>query len=388
MGTVPVTRLAALLGPLTVVLGLVTAGPAAGEPLRPGVIEPAGAAVLSAELQWSALADTFDELGATPDPLHAAADAASVLSWRVTVEGWHGPDVPGLVADLLAGVHPDGGYGLTQAWDAYQDGTVNPATTSYTATTAGHVGPVLLAGYQAGAVPLLAVRRAIDWVLDLPRSHRDRCIPYSNSPFDRDRPCVWNVHFGAADWVLHASRVTGYRTADARRLAGVALSWLDAVRQDPVTGYWPYSSAGGPPQDISHQLWTATAVDHLRGTRVAVPLMLSRPLWRAQARRMHDSTVASAMAAIAGYDCRYATDPTVLAYSRSTEHGSPFLFKALATQARVVLHGCFPPGQVGTVGTGRRPLGAAGAGRRPPGAAGTGRRPPGTPGVPTLAGLG
>jgi hypothetical protein len=163
---------------------------------------------------------------------------------------------------------------------------------------------------------------------------------------------VWNVHFGAADWVLRASRATGYRLDDAGRLAQVAVSWLGVARADPATGYWPYSSAGGAPQDLGHQWWTASAVDNLTGTHDALSLMIRRPLWRVQARAVHDAAVAATMAGIARFDCRYATDPTVLAYALSTAGGTPYLFKALAVQDRIVLHGCFTPVRATTTGPG------------------------------------
>src|SRR5690606_11586345 len=138
--------------------------------------------------------------------------------------GWNSPRIPALVAALVATANPDGGFGLAEPWDAYQDGTVNPATTSYAATTAGHVGPVLLAGFVAGKVPREAVTRAMDSLIDLKRSYGGRCIPYSNSPYDFGKSCVWNVHFGAADWVLRASRATRHRWDDATKLAEIATS--------------------------------------------------------------------------------------------------------------------------------------------------------------------
>src|SRR5690606_16176781 len=202
-------------------------------------------------------------------------------------------------------------------------------------------GPVLLAGFVAGKVPREAVTRAMDSLIDLKRSYGGRCIPYSNSPYDFGKSCVWNVHFGAADWVLRASRATRHRWDDATKLAEIATSWRSMLKQNPVTGYWPYTAKGGAPQDIGHQLWTAVAVDSLVGTREATRKMLAGPLWRQQAARFRDDNVAGAVGSIALLDCTYAVDQTVLAYAPSTPRATPYVRKAISSQATAVLRTCF-----------------------------------------------
>lgn len=324
-----------------VVLMLAAGTPAIGEALHGPEIDPVTARSVRALHRWNTVASTFDVAGEAPDAFFVAADAASALTQTVRAHGWHAPEVPPLVAALVATANPDGGYGLAQPWDAYQDGTVNPATTSYTATTAGHVGPILLAGYQAGVIGEDVVDRALDWVLDLPRAQGNRCIPYSSSPDDLGRACVWNVHFGAAAWVKRASAATGHRPDDAAALVADATALLASTPLDPATGYLPYSSAQTRPQDIGHQLWTAVSIDTLRGSRDALDAMLGGPLWRVQAARFRDYNVASAMSGIALFDCRYATDALVLRYAASTARGNPYAYKALAAQAREVAGRCF-----------------------------------------------
>jgi hypothetical protein len=303
-----------------------------------------------ARQRWQEVAASFEEAGAAPDDFYVAADAASALRQEVRAAGWRSPRVPGLVAALLATANPDGGYGLARPWDAYQDGTENPATTSYTATTVGHVGPILLAGFVAGAVPATAVNRVLDWVLALPRSADNPCIAYSASPNDLGQPCVWNVHFGAAVWVRNASIATGHRRAEAAALVSAVVSTLAVARIDPVTGYLPYMAGDTRPQDIGHQLWTALSIDALRGNRQAFDAMLAGSLWRQQVERSHDYNVASAVGGIALLDCRYATDPVVLRYAGSTDGGHPYAFKALAVQAHQVVDTCFAPSGGSTPG--------------------------------------
>jgi len=326
---------------------LLAAGtPALGEALRgpgPTVVGPVGLRSIRAMQRWHSVAAAFDRAGATPDPLFVAADAASALAQEARANGWTSPAVPALVKVLVSTANPDGGFGLARSWDAFQDGSVNPATTSYTATTAGHVGPVLLAGFRAGVVSAPVVNRTLDWVLDLPRARGDRCIPYSASPNDLGEACVWNVHFGTAAWATQASAATGHRPADTAALAAGAVSMLTVARTDPTTGYLPYSSTQTRPQDIGHQLWTASSIDTLRGNRAAIDAMLAGPLWRVQAQRFRDYNVASAMSGIALFDCRYATDPLVLEFAASTARGNPYAFKALAAQARDVAGRCFTP---------------------------------------------
>ncbi|MDQ1288517.1 MAG: hypothetical protein QG622_2082 [Actinomycetota bacterium] len=331
--------------------GTALAGPASGEGLRQPVVDSARASHAQARSRWEEAAWTFETMGDRIDPLFVAADAASALAGEAQRAGWNSPAVPGLVDALVATAKPDGGFGLAREWDAFQDGTVNPDTTSYTATTAGHVGAVLLAGYTAGVVPVTVVNRAIDSILDLPRAPGDPCIPYSNSPHDLGRPCVWNTHFGSAAWVKEASGVTGHRRDDVTALISSVTSVLVTLRADPRTGYLPYSSAQTAPQDIGHQLWTANAIDYLRGDRTFLTVMVRKQFWRVQAGRSHDHVVASAMSGIALFDCRYATDPLVLTHASATHGGTPYAFKALATQARTVLGRCFGvPGDQGTSG--------------------------------------
>jgi hypothetical protein len=307
------------------------------------VVDPARTVRIQAEARWQEVVRTFEAAGARTDPVYVAANAASALNHEVREAGWSSPRIPALVAALTATANPDGGYGLARPWDAFQDGTVNPEATSYTATTAGHVGPTLLAGYLAGAVPEPVVERAIDSILDLPRAPRDVCVPYSSSPNDVGMPCVWNVHFGAAAWVKRASAATGHRRYATASLVADALTMLATITPDPATGYLPYASNRTEPQDIGHQLWTATSIDYLRGDKAALTEMVRKPFWRQQARRFRDYNVASAMSGIALFDCRYATDPLILAHAASMTNGNPYAYKALAAQAREVLARCFPP---------------------------------------------
>ena len=316
-------------------------GPAEGESFQRGMIDPTWDPVVGGKARWQEIVEVFASAGAQADQRYVAADAASALSYEVRRAGWSSPDVPARVNALLATANPDGGFGLAMAWDAFQDGTVNSATTSYTATTAGHVGPILLAGYRAGAVPAAAVNRALDSILNLPKAPGIGCIPYSNSPNDLATPCVWNTYFGAAAWVKRAGAATGHRPGDVAALVATATSVLATLTPDPDSGYLPYTSAQTLPQDLGHQLWTATSIDYLRGNRAARTEMLSKPLWRLQAVRAHDYNAASALGAIALFDCQYATDPFVLAYAASTSRGNPYAYKALAGQARDVLKYCF-----------------------------------------------
>ncbi len=93
--------------------------------------------------------------------------------------------------------HP---YGLGYEWDAFQDGTINAASTNYTITMSDHVGPVLLKGYKRGVVSaaeLSALVQALEKVPLADSLSPGICYAYSDDPNDRIG-CVHNVNASVA----------------------------------------------------------------------------------------------------------------------------------------------------------------------------------------------
>ncbi|GAA0898259.1 hypothetical protein GCM10009558_087330 [Virgisporangium aurantiacum] len=115
--------------------------------------------------------------------------------------GWQATATNFWMGRVYARQLPSGGFGLGYAWDWRNDGSVNPAGTAYTITTAGHVGRMLIEGYDDGGVPRDRVLRAVTSLLNTSTTAGGRCISYSDSPNDANKPCVFNVNATAA-WFL------------------------------------------------------------------------------------------------------------------------------------------------------------------------------------------
>lgn len=135
----------------------------------------------------------------------AYAEAAGAIG---NTYGWTDPRVQVYLNDVYALANPDGGYGLGYAYDFAGDGTVNPATTTYTVTLAGHVGPVLLAGYLHGVVPAAKVQTIVSLLMSTARINTPQgaCIAYSRSAND-NKPalCTHNANAGAGAFLLAAN---------------------------------------------------------------------------------------------------------------------------------------------------------------------------------------
>lgn len=309
----------------------------------------------AAQARWRALAARLDVAAAAgSDATHTAAYLAQRVSSTAQDTGWSSSATAAALSELLALQNPDGGFGLTVPWDAFQDGTVNPASTSYTVTTAGHVGWPLLAAYREGAVGPVPLERAVDSLLDS-TAHLENgtCLAYSTSPDDAQEPCVHNVNLGAAAFLAAVSRATPYRRGEISALVAAVASRLTRG-YDPATGYWVYMSGRSAPQDMSHQVYTATSADALDASFAAVSRMMARPWWRQPGGLLQSrSVVASSMISVAGRDCRYARSPGVLlGIERGAASGSPaFSTAGMSRTARAVIAQCFAPGAQSDVRT-------------------------------------
>ncbi len=239
-----------------------------------------------------------------------AADAASRLWRQAQISGWHSELTATRLQELLRLSTASGGYGLGREWDAFGDGTVNPVSTTYTVTTAGHVGWVLLEARRHDA-DAGALDRAIDALLAVPRLNGGQCLAYSDSAFDAVQPCVFNVSHGAAAFLVQARELSTHRAAEVDAvLAGLRRGLV--LGYDRVSGYWSYKAGDRAAQDISHQIYTARSVDVVSPGFGAVARMMARPWWRQPAGLTQPPiAVASAMVDVAR-DCDRARSPAVL----------------------------------------------------------------------------
>jgi hypothetical protein len=167
------------------------------------------------------------------------------------------------------------GYGIGVAYDAYGDGTVNPANTTYTITTSFHVGQVLIAGYDGGGVPAARVTEAVKAVLDTAQTAGGKCVAYSKHVNDSRKPCVWNVSaFGA--WFLWRAHQRGlYPAGRGDETLAKVRTWRDYVRAHYSTslGGWNYQEGGPNVIDDPGHLSATVAAMYELDPSIGVPAL-------------------------------------------------------------------------------------------------------------------
>ena len=294
--------------------GLMT-GPVTTRPVLDG--RPLSATVASA--RWKQQSQALWDLSRTlpPAPSHDAASTGFELRLLARRDGWDSPAVTDALEHLLQLRNSDGGWGVQVAWDAFGNGTINPADTSYTVTTAEHVGPALLEAWDHDLVSDEDLRAAVDSVMAAPtwKVTGGRCIGYSSSRNDAGL-CVPNVSMGAAAWLKDVRNTTGWVVPGLNELVA-DVTTASRYQWNPTTGYWSYSDMAihrGRPQDARHQGYTiqsALTLDPKLG-HTASALVLANPWWR-QPTRGPVSDFGNGLSQIAFANCRTAAlAPSVL----------------------------------------------------------------------------
>lgn len=217
--------------------------------------------------QWRAVAvQALDAYELLAVPTASAAFTYGSALWATgTLYGWADPRVQPLIAQLMAVRNPDGGWGLGYPYPAL-DGTTNPATTTYTVTLAGHVGPALLAAYKGGA---LADREPLQRITQLlmgttryvPAS--GTCVSISRDASDaasaaHPNRCVHNINAGVADYLTQASEA-GFGQTGLHSLV-VAITRFEVATYVPAWAGWPYFHAGATEQDPDHGGYSAQSL--------------------------------------------------------------------------------------------------------------------------------
>lgn len=185
-------------------------------------------------------------------PVEPSAALAFALGAQARVDGWASDQCRSLLDELRATRNSDGGYGLGRSYDAFQDGTVNPADTTYLVTITGHVGRVLLDGHEAGVIDDQELGVLVDLTLDFPRVPSRRpgvALAYSNHPHDRNW-CVHNVNASAGAFLLRAGRRLPLRTDAAAVIAGIAQR--QAAGYLGLQGSWRYIEGQPRLNDANH----------------------------------------------------------------------------------------------------------------------------------------
>jgi putative cell wall-binding protein len=203
---------------------------------------------------------TLDALAATDRgrPLmHTAYTHAYRADTVGRAYGWDHDEAVASLELMRGSVKPDGGYGLDRGWDAFGDGTTNPAATSYLVTITDHVGRALLDGFEAGAVPAEEIAALVEIVRNWPTVEgQPGCLAYSNSEFDRTS-CVHNVNTSAI-WFIDAAERAGSWPGPPADLSQLLEHETDAYLGD---GWWPYRDDQESRQDVNHN---AAQVEQLR----------------------------------------------------------------------------------------------------------------------------
>jgi hypothetical protein len=189
-----------------------------------------------------------------------AAGASGILN------GWSHATTDLLFTRLLGRRHADGGYGLDYAWDAFNDGTVNPALTSYTVSIAGHAGPALLAAYSNGSTVVARsdVQGCIAELMAMPRItvSRGLCVAYSNHPNDKQGQ-VHNVNAGVAAFLADCN-AAGFGAGGMQRLI-TGISVYEALGYNATWRGWPYTNLHTAVQDADHDSYTVESVYGRKG---------------------------------------------------------------------------------------------------------------------------
>jgi hypothetical protein len=202
--------------------------------------------------------NTFNN-GPAPTQMKSFGYGAA-LGASANLYGWTDPGTQSLLTSLHNTRNPDGTYGIGYAFDAFQNGSTNPATTAYAVTMAGHVGPTLLDGYLKGAIPASEIQSLVNKLVNFPKVtvSRGQCVAYSNSGTDSTY-CVHNVNAGVA-WFLQDANAAGFSATGLQRLI-TDISIQEGVSYREGQYFWPYSNANTTVnQDPDHNSYSAESI--------------------------------------------------------------------------------------------------------------------------------
>jgi hypothetical protein len=152
------------------------------------------------------------------------------------------------------------GWGLPVAWDAYEDGSTNPAHTEYTISTALVLDALLTWAERDGQAPAARIHKvvagAIAPYLDPRRGSPSGLAPYSLAAADR-RYDTFNPAAYLAGQIQRASlgqRDTVLRSRYLAAADATMAALLAHKRIAPASGswYWDYSVQQEVPNDLPH----------------------------------------------------------------------------------------------------------------------------------------
>lgn len=256
---------------------------AAAAVLTAAFLWPPAAASADRADEWRALAVTaLNTFEATDNVGDGGTGSLKVMSYGLAYEasgrlrGFDDVRTQRYLAKILSMKNPDGGYGLPFAYDVLGDGTVNPATTTYTVTLADHVGAPLLEGYRRGAVAKAEVQSIVNLIMSTPRIDTafGQCVAYSRHPNDSVAyACVHNVNAGAARFLLEANSMGVGKAGLATLVEGVTRRETYAYL--PASKNWRYADTQvmSDPDHQSYEAWSMYFLAPPVGEQVAWYMM-------------------------------------------------------------------------------------------------------------------
>ncbi|HWL84824.1 MAG TPA: hypothetical protein VNO21_03435 [Polyangiaceae bacterium] len=219
--------------------------------------------------RWDDISDNaFAEAAAAETRLESAGAVVQTV-WLAQMAwyggrkfGWTSADATARMKKLLGRRLSSNGWGSGEAWVDGSGKVLRAAGTTYAITTAWHAGRVLLAAYDAGALPSSYLVGAANALLNFPRvpGSASRCIAYSSAGYDQTHTgCVYNVEATSA-WFLWAVEKRGLISSG---VLSTANAWHDDVvaHFNTRTGIWPYSNESLTPQETWHNgpvVWAMT----------------------------------------------------------------------------------------------------------------------------------
>lgn len=237
-------------------LALIAQPASAGTRPSGSTLAPAHTSSWAIQQEWNKRADQAITRAIALDTGDGTPFAYSWLASAIAHQfGWDDPRAMHYLNLAMAQQHADGGYGLNYAWDAFSDGTTNPASTNYTVTFY-QVGEVMLEAYKAGKVPYTAVTDLMRDVVNTPRIpvSTGMAVAYSNSPYDvKPTYVVHNILQSAALFLTDAQRA-GITWSQSQVSAWIqGLYHQEIVSYQPALHGWPYRNGGSQAvQDAAH----------------------------------------------------------------------------------------------------------------------------------------
>jgi hypothetical protein len=254
---------------------------------------------LTRSQQWRAIAEeALAGYKTAPQPTSFLPLMQSTAILAIArLNGWDDPQIDVLLSKLLAERNPDGGWGVGAPFPSKNGTDTNPATTTYTVTLAGHVGPTLLAAYKAGVLTNTEPLKTITSLLMTTgriNTPEGQCVAYSRSSFDVGTGlCVHNVNAGVADYLTQAA-AAGFGKTGLQKLV-VDITRRENSAYNPAWSGWSYQDNRTVSQDPDHQGYEGRSFYFLMYPvgREAIYHVLAAPTVNDDSRRGHMQLVAT-----------------------------------------------------------------------------------------------